>query len=363
MLKLLIRSLLLCLMFLSLHPASALEWMPGLADAQKRAADEGKLVLTVFYGSEFTRNKNNLREEIMDSDAFRAYAREHFVPVELFEPRDRARHADFIWKYRALCLTYNIKMWPTVLVMTPEGIPTGGIIGNHREQVVKPGISYTINSDEELLNIICTALDNALHVAEKLREAEALPDGEQKLQALASVYYRLPPNLPARIRFAQHVADRDPNNKTGLRDEYLNMREMVEWGEIGRYGMDHATALRRMQEMIEHARPANLLTMLQQRYNSQSHHLHTEEDFRIFNQALADYAAELEKSAPDKAAELRRKHEELYSNDPAEGLRRLQERREAERHQKEQLRQEEEAAGKAQWKRRRSGSLLILPSP
>ncbi len=355
-------SLLLCLLFCCVAPAFGLEWAKNIEEAKARAAAEGKLVLALFYGSEFTRNFANMREEVFDSAAFCAYAEEKFVPVEMYEPKDRAQHADFIWKYRALCREYDVKQWPTALIMTPEGIPTGGLVGGQRYEMLIRGELYCACTREERLNVVCTAFDNALVVAERLREVNAMPEGADRLRALAATYYRVPENLAPRIVFAGYVAAHDPENQTGLRDEYLNMREMVEWGELGRYGMDSATTLRRMQEMIDKARPANLLTMLQQRFNTQSHHLDSPEDIRAFTLAMEALAAELEKTAPEEAAALRREHAELYGDSPEEGFQRLQERREVARQEQERRKKEaeaaKEAARKARWRKGPRGPLL-----
>ncbi len=334
--------LLLLFAFASLCPASTLEWMDSFADAKKRAAEEGKLVLAIFYGSEFTRNFANVRKEVMDSEAFCEYARDKFVCVEKYEQKDRATYAEAILKYRELSRQYNVKKWPTVFVATPEGIPTGGVAGAQRYEIVTPDRQvFRALTDEERLNIVLTALDNAILVAEKLRAAEAMPVEEDRLRALSATYYRLPQNFAPRIVFAKHVADQDPENKTGLRDEYLDQRQMEEWGEIGRYGMDSATTLRKMGEMIAVARPANRLTMLRGRYNMQSNHLNSAEDIAACTEAMEAYAAEWEKTEPEKAAELRREHAELYGSDPAEGFRRLQERREAAKKARERQQQEE----------------------
>ncbi len=333
--------LLAALVVTCLSPAFGLQWAPSLEEAQTRAAAEGKLVLALFYGTERTRQHNNLREQLLDTESFRTYARDKFVPVELVEPKDRTQ-AEAIWKHRRISLDYGVSHWPTLLVLTPQGIPTGAVAGgrNHDGNAMRG--SFRARSTEERLHLFCDALDDGLLVAQKLREIEVMPDGEDKLRVLVATYYRFPQNVRARHVLARHLATMDPEHKTELQDEYLNIREMVEWGEIGRYGMDIATVRRKQQEMIDKARPANLKDMLSQRCNYLSHYLNSAEDVAAYTHAVEAYATELEKTEPEKAAELRRQHAELYGNDPAEGFRRLQERQEEARRARAREKEEQE---------------------
>ena len=67
-------------------PAEA-TWQHNYETAAKQAATEHKPILMVFAGSDWCKPCIMLRKEVWDTPAFRDYAREHFVLLELDFPR------------------------------------------------------------------------------------------------------------------------------------------------------------------------------------------------------------------------------------------------------------------------------------
>ncbi len=318
-----------------------LDWVADnkLDEAKTRAEAEGKLLLVVVHGSEWTRSQMKIRERILDDPVFMAYAQDKFVPIEMVEPRDRAREAEAVLRHRAFSREYGVRLWPTTLVMRPDGVVTGGNMG-----VPGYGSGYMHFTHEDSLNIMMTALDNAILVAEKLKEAEAMPEGEDKLRCMASAYFRIPEKLGARYVLAKRVMEMDADDVTGIRNEYLAFREIEDFKEIGRYSLNNpAPAIRKMQEAVDKAMPVNRTAMLQYLYNFRCNYLETEEDVLALRQNAEALAAALEASDPAAAAKLRQSVETYYSGDPAEVLARVREAKEKQRREQERRKKEREA--------------------
>ncbi|WP_299700423.1 thioredoxin family protein [uncultured Pontibacter sp.] len=63
------------------------KWQHRYEEAAKQAAAEHKPILMVFAGSDWCKPCIMLRKEVWDTPAFRDYAKDHFVLVELDFPR------------------------------------------------------------------------------------------------------------------------------------------------------------------------------------------------------------------------------------------------------------------------------------
>ncbi len=114
-------------------PADATEWLTDIPTAQQRAAEEGKKVLVVFTGTDWCLWCIHLKNQIFTTPAFREFAKEQLVPVEIDIPRNRALVGgeENYKKNRAACRQYGITGYPTVIVMTPDGDVLGGYSGGY----------------------------------------------------------------------------------------------------------------------------------------------------------------------------------------------------------------------------------------
>ena len=64
-----------------------IKWQHRYEEAARQAAAEHKPILMVFAGSDWCKPCIMLRREVWDTPAFRDYAKEHFVLLELDFPR------------------------------------------------------------------------------------------------------------------------------------------------------------------------------------------------------------------------------------------------------------------------------------
>ncbi len=128
-----LRKLMMCVCMLLCVPADAAEWLTDIPTAQQRAAEEGKKVLVVFTGTDWCLWCIHLKNQIFTTPAFREFAKEQLVPVEIDIPRNRALVGgeENYKKNRAACRQYGITGYPTVIVMTPDGDVLGGYSGGY----------------------------------------------------------------------------------------------------------------------------------------------------------------------------------------------------------------------------------------
>lgn len=118
--------LILALSFLNI--ANAQEWQKDLKKAEKIASTEGKPIVLVFQGSDWCAPCIKLDKEIWSTDAFKNYAKEHFVMLKADFPR-RSKNkltTEQQEKNNKLAETYNPEgYFPLVVVLDKNGTVLG----------------------------------------------------------------------------------------------------------------------------------------------------------------------------------------------------------------------------------------------
>lgn len=118
--------LILALSFLNV--ANAQEWQKDLKKAEKIASTEDKPIVLVFQGSDWCAPCIKLDKEIWSTDAFKNYAKEHFVMLKADFPR-RSKNklaAEQQEKNNKLAKTYNPEgYFPLVVVLDKSGTVLG----------------------------------------------------------------------------------------------------------------------------------------------------------------------------------------------------------------------------------------------
>lgn len=74
---------------ISLLLTTGVNWLGNFSDAQKQAAQEHKLIIINFSGSDWCGPCIRLRKEILESSAFESYATGHLVLVRADFPRQK----------------------------------------------------------------------------------------------------------------------------------------------------------------------------------------------------------------------------------------------------------------------------------
>jgi len=98
-----------------------LQWMTDLPAAQKKAAEEKKLVLIDFTGSDWCPPCKALHKNVFSSTEFDEFAKANLVLVEIDFPRKKEQSDELKKANRALATQYEIKGYPTVVVLDGSG--------------------------------------------------------------------------------------------------------------------------------------------------------------------------------------------------------------------------------------------------
>ncbi|MGJ8637922.1 MAG: thioredoxin family protein [Opitutaceae bacterium] len=97
-------------------------WMTDFEAAKAKAAEEKKPLLLDFTGSDWCGWCIKLDKEVFSQDAFKAYAKESLVLVELDFPRDSSTLPEGVAEQNeALAKKYGVRGFPTILVLSPDG--------------------------------------------------------------------------------------------------------------------------------------------------------------------------------------------------------------------------------------------------
>lgn len=193
---------------IAMAPAAENIWYTDYDAATSRAQAENKPIILNFTGSDWCGWCIAMKREVFDTPAFREYARDRFILMEVDLPHNTSLMTEQqIRRNRQLVDNYGVTTFPSVLVITPDGTLTGGFSGGRLDM---PSITETLN----------LASDNA----ELLRKADSL-SGIQRAHALNGFYSK----LPGTFRRKQHklrreIADLDPENETGIHTEIQDIR-------------------------------------------------------------------------------------------------------------------------------------------
>ncbi len=110
-----------CLLGLQLSLSAGEGWMTDFEAAKAKAVAEQKPMLLDFTGSDWCGWCIKLDKEVFSQQAFQAYAADSLVLVELDFPRRKAQSDELKAQNEALAQKYNIRGFPTIVVLSPEG--------------------------------------------------------------------------------------------------------------------------------------------------------------------------------------------------------------------------------------------------
>ena len=228
-------------------PTYATDWLTDLDEAKAKARAENKAILVDFTGSDWCGWCVQLRTTILDTEAFRSYAADKFVLLEVDVPRNikkigEKQHA----RNREIVRKYNISIYPSLLVLNANGEVLGGMIGGR-----------------DTLKSVIAPLDEALQNEQKVAAARKL-SGAERAQALLAIYRTLSPTLKDHFRaMRDEIAQYDPDNNTGIHNEIADTKQKDELqAALNAAGMDFRHAYATAQEAIAKASPENKYVLL-----------------------------------------------------------------------------------------------------
>jgi thioredoxin-related protein len=101
--------------------ALAADWEADFAQAQARAAKEGKFLLVDFSGSDWCGWCIKLDKEVFSKAEFQAYAKDKLVLALVDFPRKTPLPEKAAAANKALASKYKVEGFPTVILMLPDG--------------------------------------------------------------------------------------------------------------------------------------------------------------------------------------------------------------------------------------------------
>lgn len=186
-------------------------WTEDFEGAKTTAKASGKDMLLDFTGSDWCIWCKRLNEEVFSKDAFKAYAKDEFVLVELDYPRNDDRTAEVKAQNEKLKNKYAIRGYPTILLTDEQGRPyakTGYQRGGADNYVshLKELKQIRVNRDEQLAAAEkATGVEKAKHLHEAM---QLLGDD------LALAYYE--PTV-------KKIIELDADNEAGLNKHYKDL--------------------------------------------------------------------------------------------------------------------------------------------
>jgi len=107
-------------------------WHTDFAKAKAKAVEHDKLLLVEFHGSDWCPPCIALKKEVFSTDAFKEFAKDKFVLVDIDFPRKTKLPEAQMKANGELAEKFRVEGFPTILVMTPEGEVVGREVGYSR---------------------------------------------------------------------------------------------------------------------------------------------------------------------------------------------------------------------------------------
>ncbi|MBT3754863.1 MAG: thioredoxin family protein, partial [Candidatus Cloacimonetes bacterium] len=100
-----------------------INWFTNLEEAQEIAKEKNIPIFIHFTGSDWCGWCWKLEEEVYSKPAFQDYVAENMVMVTIDFPRDIKQSEEVVAYNRDLATKFNIKGYPTVQLLNPDGTP------------------------------------------------------------------------------------------------------------------------------------------------------------------------------------------------------------------------------------------------
>lgn len=94
-------------------------WLTDFAKAQTVAAQQGRYIFLAFTSMDSGEWSRKMDDEIFQSEQFKAYARKNLVLMRVDFPTATTQAADLAAQNKTLAEMYNVRGYPTVIVLNP----------------------------------------------------------------------------------------------------------------------------------------------------------------------------------------------------------------------------------------------------
>ena len=283
-------------------------WGVDLPAALQKAQQEKKLVLVDFTGSDWCTACIKLRRSVLDTGAFREYAADKFVLMEVDLPQRADFDAELRRRNEELAERYHIGGYPTVMVLNPKGEVMGGFEG--------------CIGEKDLVKALDTAME-----AEALYAKAAMQSGVERARTLMLIYERFPVSKSFAVAY-QTLRDEimacDPANVTGIHDaEAVLQQARLFLEERNALVISNPEMGRLLERQLKEAYPANRPVIMMARCQHALATAETVEDLQTAKKMFVELIPQL---PADEAAEVQH-FVDTYFADPAALLQMLKRNR------------------------------------
>ena len=191
--------------------AAQIEWKTDLREAAAIAAQDNKLLLVEFTGSDWCKACILQKKNVLNTAHFADWVQKNYVPVEIDVPMDAARvgGAAQLEKNKQVCDDFGVHIFPSLVVMTPELVLMDVCSG------AQPSPECAI-----------TELKRCAPVVSAYKKAMS-QQGEARAEALYAIYMQQPEVIrKANYPLLRLIAESDARNVTGVQDVYQPLRQI-----------------------------------------------------------------------------------------------------------------------------------------
>ncbi len=272
---------------------AAAEWTTDLEAAKKQAAQQNKLVLIEFTGTDWCTYCVLLHKNVIATPAFEAFMQPLFVPVQIDVPIRADFDKKLLARNKALCKQLKVPGYPTLMVMTPDGRVVGGFSGN---------VAGNDVAQRELMA--------ACKFAKMLAAADKL-QGAEKARALHQVYTAMQPAMRPASGLRDQIYALDPDDVTGIHSELKVEHQRADYRrELEASPGNAQAALALVERYLAEASAQNLAEILQAKCEIMQTLVKTEADVL----ALKELMLKIAELNPERAEQTKALIQQRFAN-------------------------------------------------
>ncbi len=129
--------------------ASDIAWKTDLPQALAQAAQEEKKVLILFTASDWCSPCKELEKHVLSTPEFAQYVQESLILVELDYPQGK-QTAELARTNAALAEKYQVRGFPTILILDASGVAQGGFVGSRKDMAsLKQALAPAFEANEQ----------------------------------------------------------------------------------------------------------------------------------------------------------------------------------------------------------------------
>lgn len=232
--------------------AAEIEWMSDMKLAGEKAEAEDKLLLVEFTGSDWCRYCVIQKKNVLNKPEFATWVEKHCVAVEIDVPHDASivGGAEKKEANQKICEEYGIRSFPSIMLMSPEGVLIGGY-----------------NGAQSSPQAAIADLEKYFPTAEAFKSAMKQKK-TARAKALKAIYDAQPEEIrEVNFRLMELIAKADKDNTTGIQDEYRPIKQMRTLNAKLSKTSDVEERIAIIDKAAESACPQNKNSMLKRKEN------------------------------------------------------------------------------------------------